>query len=89
MLHVLGALRGVSHHLTGGGHVIEQAAGGSVRGVNRAQETPGLGEKLPHGCRAQLSEIGAPVNRPEVGQVPAAATSTPNLRRLPSNAFFP
>ena len=71
VLHILRSFGRPSHHLAGGGEVVEQAAGGAVRGVHRAQEAPGLRQQLAHGGRPQLREVGAPVNGSEVGQVPA------------------
>lgn len=52
-----------------GRKVVEQPARAAVRRVDRAQEPPALGQQLPD-CRSpELREVGAAVDRPEVGQV--------------------
>ena len=55
--------------------MVEQAAGGPIGGVHRAQEAPGVGQQLAHGRGAHLGEEGAPVNGPEVRYVPAGMRS--------------
>lgn len=50
------------------GQVRQQATGGSVRGVDRAQEAPLVGEELAYGGGAQLREEGAAVDGAEVGE---------------------
>lgn len=76
VLDVLGAVGRLRDDATGGGQVTKQAAGSAVGRVHGAQEAPGLRQKLPHCRRAQLREVGAPVNRPEVGQVPGTPPKT-------------
>lgn len=46
------------------GEVVEQAAGGSVRGVHRADEAPRIGQQLAPLRSAHLKEEGAAVDRP-------------------------
>ena len=50
-----------------GRQVVQQATGGPVWGVHRAQEAPGLGHELAYGGGAKLCKVGAPVNGPEMG----------------------
>ena len=53
----------MSDYLDGHGEVIEQAAGGPVGRVDRADEAPGVGQQRPYLCRAHLLEEGAPARQ--------------------------
>lgn len=68
-----------SHNAAHGRQVIEEATGGPIRGVHRAQEPPSFGHQLSDSCGAQLSKVGTSVHRPEMGQVSA---NIRNMRRL-------
>lgn len=63
---------GESHgrdHLTAGGHVVHKSTRLSVRSVDRTQEAPGLGQKLPDRGGPHLGEGGPSVHAAEVRQV--------------------
>lgn len=50
--------------------MVEQTAGRSVGRVDRAEEPPGLGQKLPDRRRLEFSKERSSVDAPEVGEVP-------------------
>ena len=59
----------LGHYLAAGRHVVHEAAGLSVRGVDGTQEAPGLWQQLAHGGSPHLGEGCPSVHAAEVGQV--------------------
>ena len=77
-LHTVALVRRSSGDTAGSGEVEEEAAGGAIGRVHRAHEAPGVRQQLAHGRRAQLQEVRAAVDAPEVRQVPATIPKAVN-----------
>ncbi len=78
-LHTVALVRRRSGDAAGSSEVEEEAAGGAIGRVHRAHEAPGVRQQLAHGRRAQLLEVRAAVDAPEVRQVPATAWKAANV----------
>lgn len=57
------------HNLAAGRHVVHEAAGLSVWGVDGTQEAPGLGQQLTNRRGPHLGERRSSVHAAEVGEV--------------------